>query len=120
MSDEVLEEYIRQTIEAHCIPEVTFAWQGGEPTLMGRDFFEKAMVLQKHYCRPGMVIQSRPAGLNSRPAATKTIGAVTRVPSIRWETREMRNTMDAKAMIKRRTNSVIWSPAGLYKHILFW
>jgi uncharacterized protein len=58
MSDEVLEEYIRQTIEAHCIPEVTFAWQGGEPTLMGRDFFEKAMVLQKNYCRPGMVIHN--------------------------------------------------------------
>ena len=58
MSDEVLEEYTRQTIEAHCIPEVTFAWQGGEPTLLGRDFFEKAMSLQKKYCRPGMVIQN--------------------------------------------------------------
>ncbi|MCE5299226.1 MAG: anaerobic sulfatase maturase [Methanoregulaceae archaeon] len=58
MSDEVLEEYIRQTIEAHCIPEVTFAWQGGEPTLLGRDFFEKAMVLQKNYCRPGMVLHN--------------------------------------------------------------
>ena len=43
MSDKVLEEYTRQTIEAHCIPEVTFAWQGGEPTLLGRDFFEKAL-----------------------------------------------------------------------------
>lgn len=58
MSDEVLEEYIRQTIEAHCIPEVTFAWQGGEPTLLGRDFFEKAMFLQKKYCRPGMAIHN--------------------------------------------------------------
>lgn len=58
MSEEVLEEYIRQTIEAHCIPEVTFAWQGGEPTLLGRDFFERAMVLQKKYCRPGMVIHN--------------------------------------------------------------
>jgi uncharacterized protein len=58
MSEEVLEEYIRQTIEAHCIPDVTFAWQGGEPTLLGLDFFEKAMVLQKKYCRPGMVIQN--------------------------------------------------------------
>jgi uncharacterized protein len=58
MSDEVLEEYIRQTIEAHCIPEVTFAWQGGEPTLIGRDFFEKAMFLQKKYCRPGMAIHN--------------------------------------------------------------
>jgi len=58
MPDKVLEEYIRQTIEAHCIPEVTFAWQGGEPTLLGRDFFEKAMALQKKYRRPGMVIQN--------------------------------------------------------------
>jgi uncharacterized protein len=58
MSEEVLEAYIRQTIEAHCIPEVTFAWQGGEPTLLGRDFFEKAILLQKKYCRPGMVIHN--------------------------------------------------------------
>ena len=58
MSDELLEEYIRQTIEAHCIRDVTFAWQGGEPTLLGRDFFEKAMFLQKKYCGPGMVIHN--------------------------------------------------------------
>jgi uncharacterized protein len=58
MSDEVLEEYSRQTIEAHCIPEVTFAWQGGEPTLLGQDFFEKAMLFQKKYCKPGMVIHN--------------------------------------------------------------
>ncbi len=58
MSDEVLEAYIRQTIEAHRVPEVTFAWQGGEPTLIGLDFFQKALDLQKKYCRPGMVIQN--------------------------------------------------------------
>jgi len=58
MSDEVLEEYIRQTIEAHRIPEVTFAWQGGEPTILGIDFFKKALDLQKKYCRPGMVIHN--------------------------------------------------------------
>jgi serine-type anaerobic sulfatase-maturating enzyme len=58
MPDAVLEEYIRRTIEAHCIPEVTFAWQGGEPTLLGLDFFEKAMRLQNTYRRPGMVIQN--------------------------------------------------------------
>jgi uncharacterized protein len=58
MSDEVLEEYIRQTIGAHHIPEVTFAWQGGEPTLLGPGFFRKAVVLQKKYCRPGMVIHN--------------------------------------------------------------
>jgi len=38
MSDEVMERYIRQTIEAHRTPEVVIAWQGGEPTLMGLDF----------------------------------------------------------------------------------
>ena len=58
MSDKVLEEYTRQTIEAHCIPEVTFAWQGGEPTILGIDFFKKALDLQKKYCRPGMVIHN--------------------------------------------------------------
>ena len=58
MSDEVLEEYIRQTIGTHRIPEVTFAWQGGEPTILGIDFFKKALDLQKKYCRPGMVIHN--------------------------------------------------------------
>jgi uncharacterized protein len=58
MSDEVLEAYIRQTIGAHQLPVVTFAWQGGEPTILGIDFFKKALDLQKKYCRPGMVIHN--------------------------------------------------------------
>jgi uncharacterized protein len=58
MSDEVLEEYVRQTIEAHRMPEVTFAWQGGEPTILGIDFFKQALDLQEKYCRPGMVIHN--------------------------------------------------------------
>lgn len=58
MPDDVLEAYIRQTIEAHLIPEVTFAWQGGEPTILGLDFFKKALELQKKYCRPGMAIHN--------------------------------------------------------------
>ena len=37
MADELLENYLRQLIEAHQTPEVTIAWQGGEPTLMGLD-----------------------------------------------------------------------------------
>jgi uncharacterized protein len=49
MSDELLEEYTRQFIEANQIPVVTFTWQGGEPTLMGIDFFRKALELQKKY-----------------------------------------------------------------------
>ena len=56
--DTILEAYIQQTIVAHLVPEVTFAWQGGEPTLLGRAFFKKALELQKKYCRPGMVIRN--------------------------------------------------------------
>ena len=54
MSDTVLEAYTRQMIEAQQAPEVTFAWQGGEPTLMGLGFFQKAVSLQEKYRKPGM------------------------------------------------------------------
>jgi uncharacterized protein len=37
---------------------VTFAWQGGEPTLMGLDFYRKALEFQKQFSRPGMQIQN--------------------------------------------------------------
>ena len=56
MSDEVLESFTRQYIEAQRVPEVTFGWQGGEPTLMGLDFFRKAVALQEKYRKPGMKI----------------------------------------------------------------
>jgi len=49
MSDEVLEAYIKGYIEAQPVDQVSFAWQGGEPTLLGIDFFRKAMALQKKY-----------------------------------------------------------------------
>jgi uncharacterized protein len=49
MSDELLDEFTKQFIEAHQVPVVTFTWQGGEPTLMGLDFYIKALELQKKY-----------------------------------------------------------------------
>jgi uncharacterized protein len=49
MSFETLDEYIRQYCESQPTPELTFAWQGGEPSLMGVDFFEKAVELQRKY-----------------------------------------------------------------------
>lgn len=58
MTDEVLESYIRQTIECNQGPEVAIAWQGGEPTLMGLDFFQKAIELQEKYRQPGTRIQN--------------------------------------------------------------
>ena len=45
MSEATLESYIRQLLEAHRTPEVTVAWQGGEPTLMKLEFFERAVEL---------------------------------------------------------------------------
>src|SRR5438034_3092607 len=49
MADELLETYIRQLIESHRTPEVTIAWQGGEPTLMGLDFFRRSIELADRY-----------------------------------------------------------------------
>lgn len=49
MSDEVLEEYIRQYVQAQPGSEVAFTWQGGEPTLLGVDFFRKVVALQKKH-----------------------------------------------------------------------
>jgi len=49
MSDAALEAYVRGYIEAQGTPVVEFTWQGGEPTLMGVDFFRKAVQLQKRH-----------------------------------------------------------------------
>jgi len=58
MSDEVLESYIRQLIKAHSSSQVTVAWQGGEPTLMGVDFYRRAIELQEKYRKPGMTFEN--------------------------------------------------------------
>ncbi len=47
MTDEVMEAFVRQTIAAQEVPFVTLAWQGGEPTLMGLDFFKRALEVEK-------------------------------------------------------------------------
>ena len=50
MSDAVLAAFVRQTIDAHAAqPVVSFAWQGGEPTLRGVEFFERVVQLQQEY-----------------------------------------------------------------------
>ena len=54
MADDLLEIYLRQLIESHAgAPEVTIAWQGGEPTMMGIDFFRRAVELAKRHLAPG-------------------------------------------------------------------
>ena len=53
----VMERYIRQTIQGHKVPNVTIAWQGGEPTLMGLPFFEHANRVIQKVKRPGMQVE---------------------------------------------------------------
>ena len=54
MSENLLEEYTRQYMRAQQVPEVTFAWQGGEPTLMGLDFYQQAVGYQQKHKPTGM------------------------------------------------------------------
>jgi uncharacterized protein len=50
MNEAILEETIRQLLD-QSIPAVSIGWQGGEPTLMGLEFFKKAILFQKKYGR---------------------------------------------------------------------
>ncbi|MFZ9886024.1 MAG: anaerobic sulfatase maturase [Myxococcota bacterium] len=52
MNDEVLELYLRQLLESQRGNEIVIAWQGGEPTLMGLDFFQRAMSIVEKYRPP--------------------------------------------------------------------
>lgn len=56
MADDLLETYIQQLLAAHRTPEVTVAWQGGEPTLMGLDFFKRSIELVEKYKQPGQQV----------------------------------------------------------------
>jgi len=60
MSEETLEAYVRQYIEAQpeAAKEIDFAFQGGEPTLMGVDFFRRVVELQRQYAPPGVRIHN--------------------------------------------------------------
>ncbi|HPG42158.1 MAG TPA: anaerobic sulfatase maturase [bacterium] len=56
MSDAVLESYIQQHLQACPDPEVRFSWHGGEPTLLGIDYFRKIVALQMQYQSPKLRI----------------------------------------------------------------
>jgi uncharacterized protein len=57
MADDVLEAYIRQVVESQRGPQITVAWQGGEPTLMGLDFFRRAVELIDRYRGPATTVE---------------------------------------------------------------
>jgi 2-iminoacetate synthase ThiH len=63
MADDVLETYIRQYIQSQPAEHVSFAWQGGEPTLLGIPFFERVVELQKN------TRTARSSTTHSRPTA---------------------------------------------------
>jgi uncharacterized protein len=56
MSDELLKTYIQQLLESQPLGELNIAWQGGEPTLMGIDFFRRAIVYVEKYRKPGQSV----------------------------------------------------------------
>ena len=58
MSDDVLERFIRQYIQGQNYDEIIFSWQGGEPTLLGVEFFEKVVTLERKYYPDGKQIQN--------------------------------------------------------------
>jgi uncharacterized protein len=58
IADDLLEEFIRQYIEGQDAQRVVFSWQGGEPTLLGLDFFRKVVQLEAKHKRPGQRIEN--------------------------------------------------------------
>ena len=56
MSYPLLEEVTYQVIDSQPGSQVTFIWQGGEPTLMGIEFFQEALRLQNKYAKPNQKI----------------------------------------------------------------
>ena len=58
ISDEILETHIKQYIEGQDRNEVVFSWQGGEPTLLGLEFFHKVVELEQKYKKPNQRIEN--------------------------------------------------------------
>ena len=53
MADDLLEAYLSQLLDAHRgMPEVMVAWQGGEPTMMGLDFFRRSVEIAARCAEP--------------------------------------------------------------------
>ena len=49
MPEDILEQYIVQHIEASTEPEINFSWQGGEPTLLGLEYFRRIVAIQQKH-----------------------------------------------------------------------
>ncbi len=58
LDEDLLELFIKQYIEAQEIPVVNFIWQGGEPTLLGLDYFKKVADIQRKYSKGKQISNS--------------------------------------------------------------
>ncbi len=58
MTDEVLSAYIKKYISSQPTPVVEFVWQGGEPTLLGMEFFKRVIELQRPFARQKTITNS--------------------------------------------------------------
>jgi len=69
MGDDELETFVRQLIEAQPGRHVQFAWQGGEPTLLGVAYFRKVVQLQRRHANGKTIENARgPSMLTPAPA----------------------------------------------------
>ena len=58
MSDGMLKTYVRNYIRSHAGDEIDFAWQGGEPTLAGLDFYKSAVKYQQQFANGKVITNS--------------------------------------------------------------
>lgn len=58
MSDQTLENFIKNYIEVQDANEIPFVWQGGEPTLLGLNFYKRAVELQEKYANGKTITNS--------------------------------------------------------------
>jgi uncharacterized protein len=58
MADDLLEAYIRQRLELSPGPATHFEWHGGEPTLLGLDYFRRIVELQRAHRPPGRIVSN--------------------------------------------------------------
>jgi uncharacterized protein len=56
LPDDLLEAYIRQHLEASPDEVVRFSWHGGEPTILGLDYFRRVVEIERRLCPPGRTI----------------------------------------------------------------
>ena len=88
ISDEMLERHIRQYIDAQTRDEVVFSWQGGEPTLLGLDFFSKVVELEALYKKPHQRVendlQTNGISARRRVGSVPQTAQLPRRPELRW------------------------------------